>query len=121
MTDRTITLPPPNYGWKKKMDRTSTNASQREDIKTFISSEIRKCPSCELKSDAASTFCDATDGPQDGNFNICSSCGYMSVFCDNTTKLRKPTEEELLDLKSNKEGWEEVKKAQKLVLKMKGW
>lgn len=57
-----------------------------------------RCLSCQTRLEMATGYSERTEGPQDGNFSVCFSCGEVSIFVitDGRIALREATLFELL-------------------------
>lgn len=71
----------------------------------------QKCLYCGYVFTAVSNFAKPTELPDPGSANLCMKCGGLMVFGDKLV-LRKPSFEELADLKAN-ECWLEIERVRK--------
>lgn len=74
------------------------------------------CPFCHYRCDAATSVnVEGEDEPEDGDLSICIKCGEWIVFADNVTGVRKPTDDEYLEIGSDRfyasvrAAWEQAK------------
>lgn len=78
-------------------------------------SKDRICPNCEAVNDISTNADELDMPPIDGALSICAYCGTLSIFYDNTTKLRIPTEQEMKEIEED-ESWDLVQKAQLTII-----
>lgn len=73
------------------------------------------CPFCHYRCDAATPVEGDFDEPKDGDLSICIKCGEWVVFADDVTSVRKPTDDEYLEIGSDRfygtirVAWEQTK------------
>jgi hypothetical protein len=67
-----------------------------------------KCSYCgELFNAATAAHCNPESLPEPGSVSICVRCGELHIFGADF-HLRRPTDEELAELKQNEEFWDEL-------------
>lgn len=74
---------------------------------------INVCRNCGYRQDSATAIEQGTI-PKKGDVSLCFKCGILSVY-EKDLRTRQPTEDEMVAIIEDEEGWELIQRAQRII------